>query len=364
MQMTSIIVKKLMNKKTANISPKSYINKYIYKSLPLHKKRKKKVSDDDFVVPKINEYNFLLELNYNVSQLKKICKIYNLKVSGNKHEKIHRVYNYLKYSFYSLKIQKVYKGYLMRKYIKYKGFKLKKQGINNPTDFLTFKKTNDISFDQLFCYKDEDNFIYGFDIRSIYNMLLINKLAKNPYNRKDLSIEIIEKVTNMIRLGKLLNRNVIIELDRDIEKLPLDKQLNLSAVAIFQKMDDLGFITDVKWFITLSKTKMIVFVKELIDIWTYRLKIPSNMKRNIIPPHGNPFIELPLHRLRDYSYIKLKKTILRMMRNLVSAGVDKDARYLGTHYVLGALTLVNYSAAIALPWMYDSFRYNNYPIVQ
>ena len=83
------------------------------------------------------------------------------------------------------------------------------------------------------------------------------------------------------------------------------------------------------------------------------------MKRKIIPPHGNPFIEIDLDKLRDYTFIKLKKLILRMMKNLVSAGVDKDARFLGTHNVLGALTLVNYEAANALPWMYESFRYNN-----
>ena len=104
---------------------------------------------------------------------------------------------------------------------------------------------------------------------------------------------------------------------------------------------------------------MIKFVRELIDIWSYRLKIPTIMKRQIIPPHGNPFIEFDLDKLRDYTFIKIKKLILRMIKNLVSSGIDKDARYLGTHYVLGALTLVNYEAANALPWMYESFMHQN-----
>ena len=248
----------------------------------------------------------------------------------------------------------------MRKYIYFKGIKLKKIGFNNPQDFLTFEKTAEIPFDQLFCYKDEDGFLYGFDIRSIYNMLLLNKTAKNPYNRKDITIETIEKVTNMIKLGKkILKRNMLIEMDNDIDELPLNKQLDLAAVSIFQKIDELGFISDSKWFINLNKIRMVKFVRELIDVWSYRLKIPTSMKRKIIPPHGNPFIEIELDKLREYSFIKIKKLVLRMMKNLVSAGVDNDAKYLGTHYVLGALTLVNYEAANALPWLYESFRYNN-----
>jgi hypothetical protein len=354
-----IISEKKKYKNSKIFSPKSYIKKHVYHVVPCNKKRKKKVSSDDFIIPKYNEYYLLLELNYNVSQLKTICKKYGLKISGNKNEKIHRIYNYLKFSFYTTKIQKIYRGYLIRKYIIYKGYKLKKLGINNPTDFLTFERTDKISFDQLFCYKDKDNFIYGFDVRSIYNMLLLDKTAKNPYNRKDIKIETIENVTNMIKLGKILKRGMVIEMSNDIEELPLDKQLDLAAINIFQTMDDLGFITDANWFINLSKIKMLQLIRELIDIWSYRLKIPTIMKRKIIPPHGNPFIEFDLDRLRHYSFTKLKKVSLRMIKNLVSSGIDKDARYLGTHYVLGALTLVNYEAASALPWLYESFRYNN-----
>jgi hypothetical protein len=343
-----------------NISPKSYINKNIYeRSLKLKKKRRKKVKDDDFVIPSYNEYNNLLEINYNVQQLKKICKRYKLKVSGNKNEKINRIYNYLKYSNYSIKIQKIYRGYLMRKYIEYKGFKYRKEHINNPRDFLTFQNTKEISFDQLFCYKDVDNFIYGFDVRSIYNMLLLNKTAKNPYNRKKLSMEIVSNVVEMIKLGKILKRNMKVEMKDDIKELPLKKRLDLKTLSIFQKMDGLGFITDPKWFSNLSKVRLIRYIRELIDVWNYRLKIPIETKKQIIPPHGNPFIDIHINKLSVYSMDKLRKVSLKLVDNLISSGVDKDSKYLGTHYVLGSLTLVSYSAACGLPWLYESFRYNN-----
>ena len=342
-----------------NVSPKSYINKYIYdRSLKYTKKKKRKVRDDDFVIPKYKDFNYLLEYNYNVQQLKRMCKNYKLKVSGNKSEKIHRIYNYLKYSYYSIKIQTLYRGHLNRRYIKCKGLEYRKK-INNTTDFLTFENTGNISFDQIFCYKDEDNIIYGFDVRSIYNMLLLNKSAKNPYNRNNIKIEIISNLIEMIKIGKILRRDMKVELKDDIKELSLQKRLDLKTLSIFQKMDQMGYVTDPKWFSTLSKIRLVRYIRELIDVWSYRLKIPIETKKNIMPPHGNPFIDIHVDRLSTYPMDKLRKISLKLIDNLISAGVDKDSRNLGTHYVLGSLTLVSYAAACALPWMYESFRYNN-----
>ena len=91
----------------------------------------------------MKDYNTLLTNNYNVKQLKAICKHYKLKVSGNKDEKIHRIYNYLKFSLYSSKIQKVWRGYIIRKLFRLKGIGLKSV---NDTDFLTFEEVNKIPF--------------------------------------------------------------------------------------------------------------------------------------------------------------------------------------------------------------------------
>ena len=38
--------------------------------------------------------------------------------------------------------------------------------------------------------------------------------------------------------------------------------------------------------------------------------------------------------------------------------MDKDAKYLGCQYVLGALTIVS-NQQYPLPWMYESFRHQN-----
>ena len=48
---------------------------------------------------------FLEVNNYRISQLKEICRHYKLKLGGNKDELTNRVYNYLRLSKYSKRIQ-------------------------------------------------------------------------------------------------------------------------------------------------------------------------------------------------------------------------------------------------------------------
>ena len=82
----------------------------IYEPVP-KKKKGKKVKEADFNIIEMKNYKTLLDNNYNVKQLKAICKHYKLKVSGNKDEKIYRIYNYLKFSHFAIKIQKIFRGH-------------------------------------------------------------------------------------------------------------------------------------------------------------------------------------------------------------------------------------------------------------
>ena len=48
----------------------------------------------------------------------------------------------------------------------------------------------------------------------------------------------------------------------------------------------------------------------------------------------------------------------RYNRNIYNKREDAYSRSLGTYYVLGAHTTVSQDAAIALPWLYESFMPN------
>lgn len=74
--------------KIKKLSPTSYFKNYLYENPELNKGKRCKVSIDDFYILNFSEYDLILTKNYNVSQLKTICKYYKLKISGNKKELI------------------------------------------------------------------------------------------------------------------------------------------------------------------------------------------------------------------------------------------------------------------------------------
>ena len=100
----------IVNEKEKNIllalSPKAYLNTFIFDDIKNMKRSKKKVIEKDFIIPEPHEYENVISKNYNVSQLKKILKYYKLKIAGNKQEKISRIYNNLKYSYFLLRLLK------------------------------------------------------------------------------------------------------------------------------------------------------------------------------------------------------------------------------------------------------------------
>ena len=99
---------------------------------------------------------------------------------------------------------------------------------------------------------------------------------------------------------------------------------------------------------------MRISIYSIFDIWNYRANLTQNVKREICPPLGNPFRNVNINQLTNLSYNNLFKTILNILEPIVKNGINRDSQILGTYYVLSALTLVNNSAAEAMPWLYQS----------
>ena len=75
---------------------------------------------------------------------------------------------------------------------------------------------------------------------------------------------------------------------------------------MFQKIDEYGFITDAKWYLNLNRHYVKRFLMELLDIWQYRAQITNEVRRNISPPNGNPFENVPMGTLLHKSELALK----------------------------------------------------------
>ena len=351
---TNVKIKKKKEKR----SPKTFLKECVFEQPPVKKNKKKKVSMDEFEVLSYKQYNELIERNYNVSQLKSMCRFYKQKVSGNKRELIFLLYNYLKYSHFATKIQSRFRCHLVRYMERLRGPGLTEECVNE-TDFYTLEDLKDLDKSQFYSFKDKDGFIYGFDICSLWNMVVKEKQKQNPYNRNTLPVhKIYNDIRSIVKINKLFGLKLNLELDNDLSQFSQEKQVEMRAINLFQKVDENGFITDSKWYLNLNRNGLKKFLAELLDIWQYRAQITNETKRKINPSHGDPFFSININVLMHKCFEVLRNRILDIIEIFITKGEDNDARSLGTYYVLGALTTVSHDAAVSLPWLYESFVQN------
>jgi len=354
-------LKKIKSNETLIYEYMNDITKKCEKNMPKVKKPTK-INGDNIIIPTIKNYDDLSKYNYNLSQLKIIAKNYKLKISGNKNELITRVYSYLYFSSYIIKIQCIFRGIIARKYKELHGpAAIKRTLCTNTDDFVTMEPIEDINFHQFLSYKDTDGFIYGFDIISLHNLFLKSKdisSIKNPYNRALIPEIVVKNIKSILRFGKLLKIYINLHYEDETQNMSSEKVVELRALSLFQNIDALGNYSNSQWFLSLNRIQLIKFVRELCDIWNYRAQITLETKRNICPPHGDLFRHLSMSYIHtEENLYNVKRVILEILEKLVNNGVDKDSKALGAYYVLGALTIVNDSAALALPWLFQSFGY-------
>lgn len=317
-----------------------------------------KIFKEDTYIPKWNEYKMLLKNNYSVQHLKLFATYYKLKTTGTKTQLLSRLYSYLYLSWCILKIQKIFRGHMQRRFILLRGPALYKRDIcTNNFDFLTMELIKDISENQFFSYQDNDGFIYGFDLLSIYNLMKKNNdRIKNPFNNQAISDKIVCKIKSLLKISKILDIPICTEITDVNNNVSESKSIELKALALFQFIDSLGNYSNPQWFMSLNLQRLHRFIKELIEIWTYRAVITPEVKRAICPPMGNPFNYL-INLERNQDICLARKCALDIIEKMVTRAEHKDNKCLGAFYVLGALTLVSSDAANALPWLFQAVCY-------
>jgi len=314
-------------------------------------------------IPTLANYNVLLLKNrFVIADLKRFAKHYNLKLGGTKKDLTLRIYSFLYFSSFVIKIQRIFRGKLQRLFCtKMHGpAYLNRALCVNQADFLTMDEVTQIPLHQFFSYKDVDGFIYGFDAVSLHNLILNNAGSKlcNPYNRNNFPEDTLSNFKKLIKISKLLNMEINTNIQDIGASISSQKSLELRILGLFQSMNALGNYSEPQWFATLSKIKLIKFARDLFDIWQYRLQITNQTKCAICPPTGNPFRGLNFNELvAEQNVDAIKQKLLPILEMMVNTGIDRDSKCLGAYYVLGALTLANDAAAVSLPWLYQSVSY-------
>ena len=305
--------------------------------------------------------------NYKKKDLVKILNYFNIKLLGSK-EKILIVLNkhvnsikkYLIHYKKIIIIQRTYRNYKTRKMVKLQRPIIYNKNLSiNKEDFLSFDKIIDIPDNLIFSYIDKDKYIYAFHIKSIYELLKETDL--NPYNRIKIPIFIKEKV----KIHYKKSFEIILKEDKKelIEFKGKTKNLKLKTrqdiIEIFQLMDELDQYTNPEWFIDLDKNKLILFYKELEDIWNYRLNLTKEMKIEIIPPDGNLFLFTPKYVSKLNDLYLIRKICIDVMKKLITKSHNRSNKVNGCMYILLALVMVNKNAAQSLPIYYNMITENS-----
>lgn len=324
--------------------------------------KRKSYTSKEITIEDLNKPEYSIWKTYTKVELKEMCKQYGLKISGNKSELIKRILNILREQYSIIKIQKVFRGNLVRLFFKIKGglkiFKHHKRSSNwlhidksisvNDTDFITLEPIKEINNIDLFLYKEKENVQYLFKISSLFEYLNNNK-RKNPYNNKNFRSNMIIRIENLMILNNILK---IIKNHEDEMLLSIIDEIKFKTIDLFQKMDELGNYTNINWFLDLSAYSTYRFIRELKDIWDYRSQISDDIKKEICPPYGRPFFNIEIDRSMNIYCIK--KIALKIIDSFINSAHDRCNKNMGTLYILSALTLVSHEAAQSMPWLYDS----------
>jgi hypothetical protein len=225
--------------------------------------------------------------------------------------------------------------------------------VNNESDFLTFTPINDLNNTEIYIYKDPDNFTWGFHIQSICELVKYSNI--NPYNTKEIPLEIIKEIKEYIEyeqeletVGKLIEKK---EIEVILPKTEWD-YIKIDCIEIFQIMDNLDQYTKCDWFLSLQKEQLRILYKNIEDIWNYRTGLTPTEKNRYVK--GGKLFTTPFQTVKTLNRYSCMKLLLADFRKLVTEGETRGERVTGAMWILTALTLVSEDAREAFPWLYQS----------
>lgn len=343
------------------------------------------------------EQNINLQ-QYRVPELKDIARKHKLYVTGTKPVLINRIRSCFNYCIKVVKIQKMFRGYMVRFFLKNRGPAANDRKICvNETDGYTLEPLDEILFENFFSYRDAKDFIYGFDLCSLITVFKTKGKIINPYTRERLDPNIIqiilslhrisiilfsEKIENVVIGNNSINRpttprlhenNILIQnrytplqrnmiiLNAELRELSIKMQeiqlrpINQRIQDLFIEIDLLGNYTQSSWFTALERRDYVRFFRTLLDVWHYRAQLTPEAKRNICQLH-DPFLNV---RINTYNYlevpeVELMTACVTVMENMIYTGVDAEYKQIGALLSLSVLTLVSIPARNNMFWLYES----------
>jgi len=305
---------------------------------------------------------------FKIPELKNIAKHCGLASYCKKAILIERIENYFQRSIHCEKIQKVFRGSLVRRCLALRGPALKnRSNCVNDTDFITLEPLYEIPIYAFFSYKI-NSFIYGCNMYSLAEYIKKNGVKQQPYNRSPFPDDIINNFTHLYQITNILyekardvTQDQLLVMDtRETENIEQQVRMKLESIRsksielriqeLFMEIDYLGNYTNSLWFSQLTIDKFIYFYRKLFSIWG---RLPEDVKKKIYIL-GHPFAGYQRDgaSFRDIQYIQ--EACLFVFENFVYGSNDIEYRKIGVLHALSALTVVSIGARDSMYWLYES----------
>ena len=357
-------------------------------------KMKKKTAKKKTTITYTEYFERNIDLHkYKVPELKDIARKHKLYVTGTKPILIERIRICFNYSMKVVKIQKMFRGFMVRFFFKNRGPAANNTSLCvNETDGYTLEPLNEISFKNFFSYRDAKDFIYGFDLCSLVTVFKTKGKIINPYTRDRIDTTILTRILALHRISNILfsekttqNRvvmplpienNVVVQnrythlprntptFTTELRELSAKMQeirtrpLSQRIQDLFIEIDLLGNYTQSSWFTSLERRDYVRFFRVLSDVWNYRAQLTPDTKRNICQLH-DPFLNV---RINTYNYLEIPLIDLvggcvTVMENMIYTGIDTEYKKIGALHILSVLTVVSIPARNNMFWLYESLIY-------
>lgn len=302
-------------------------------------------------------------------ELKPLLKQYGLKLTGNKSELIGRLQNHKLQSEKVVGIQRIFRGYMARLWIKLK--KGTGKSCVNEMDFYTMEPIDEIPFYYYIHYTEEtSNTSYTFNIMSLCSMISKSGKFENPYTRENMKRSCGPLLAKIIRLTLILfpQHEIVGELKEvyATDKITVDtlapvirpaiQNLDRRITELFIAIDTLGHYTQREWFMNLSNAQICTLVMRINTLWA----TTTNEVRQNISPGLSPFSVQNTGVTRmtlDRTLEENRAITIKIGESLVYKGTNNEYKIMGVMFFLTGLTTVSYPARIQMPWLYDNYNF-------
>jgi hypothetical protein len=245
------------------------------------------------------------------------------------------------------KIQAVYKAHAIRKMNKMRGPAFKNRlKCNNSEDMYLLEPICEIHPNDFYSFNDEDGFMYGFHIESIFKHVETSSI--NPYNNNIIPKIEIQNIKNLYKYSKI--HGIINFIDNTTPNDP-EFLVRSKLVNIFQKMDQLNNYKNIQWFLDLNVKKLETLFALIKDLWGYRMELTPQQHKNLVKD-GKLFTTT--YHFPSLSLTQLQNILLDIMDRLVNEGKTREDQYLGSLIILSGLVDIHFECAESYPWLVQS----------